>query len=195
MSVCPRIWTAALLAGVGLVACGEDDTTDEDRVTAAIERVATTADPANCTEVQTPRFVEQTVGDGKKGRAAVRQCRRNANRGVADRVEVSAIEIDGDRATAEAALTGGTFDGQTLILGLARHGDRWKLDEFADFAAFDRDKMIASYARDLRSEGGVPRRVAACVGRRLGELSDEQMQRLLLNSDPADIEKVFAPCE
>ncbi len=111
----------AALAALAFAGCGEDASDgDEAQITEAIERVATSGDLAVCTELQTQRFTEQVVGEGLSGEKAVKACEANAELGVADGAEVSAIEADGETATANVALTGSTFDSQTLELGLVR---------------------------------------------------------------------------
>jgi ABC-type glycerol-3-phosphate transport system substrate-binding protein len=90
---------AAVLAAFALAACGGDGggSEDEDQISAAIERAATSGDPAACTEVQTLRFTEQTSGEGETGQAAIQQCEQNAENTAGASVEVSDIEIDGDK--------------------------------------------------------------------------------------------------
>jgi hypothetical protein len=181
-----------VLAAVG---CGDDDGDgiDEVRIVEAIERAATSGDPKVCTEVQTQRFVEQTVGDGVTGAAAVRQCRKNARRGVAERVEVTNVKIDGTAATAHAAVTGSTFDGQTLVIALVKHAHRWKLDELKAFERFDRDALLASFAEEVRAEGATPPAVT-CLTRQLAGMSDPELQGFFLGSDPDAPPQAFAAC-
>ena len=132
---------AVVALPLGLVACGGDNgsSEDEDQITAAIERAATSGDPAACTEVQTAKFTQQTSGEpSQSAAAAVKSCQRDASDTAADKVEVTDIEVDGDSATAKAEATGSVFDGQTLDIALVKEGDQWKLDEFKGFEDFDR---------------------------------------------------------
>lgn len=186
---------AVIAAALALAACGGDGDGDAQAIGEAIERVATTADPAVCTEVQTQRFTEQVVGEGRTGSAAIAQCRSNAGMGVAEAVEVSGIQVDGTAATAKAAVRGSTFDGQTLVIALVEEDGAWKLDELVGFDDFDRSRMIASFTDELRSTGGLPPKVVGCVGEQLERLSGDQLEGYFVNSDQEAIARVFGPCE
>jgi hypothetical protein len=190
---------AASLAAFALGACGGDDnggsSEDEDQITAAIERAATSADPRACTEVQTLRFTEQTSGEGETGQAAIQQCEQNAENTAGDSVEVSDIEIDGDQATAKAAVTGSAFDGQTLDLGLVKEGGQWKLDEFRGLAELNREALIASFKEQLSSEEDLPAQAADCLAQQLQKASDQQLESFVTSSDDQAAEQIFGPCE
>src|SRR5262245_53805225 len=121
----------AVFAAFALAACGGGDdasSEDQDQITQAINAAAASGDPSACTQYQTQRFLEQT-NDGT-GEAAVKSCEQDAADSVADSVDVTDIEVDGDSATAKAAVTGSVFDGQTLDIALVKEGDVWKLDQF-----------------------------------------------------------------
>ncbi len=140
-----RLMVSALAAAalaLGPAGCGDDTgNEDEDQIVAVIERVATSGDPAVCTEAQTQRFTETAVGEGITGEQAIKSCEKNADHGVADSVVVTNVEVDGSSATANAAITGSTFNGQTLSLALVKDGNAWKIDEFSSFTVFDREAM------------------------------------------------------
>ena len=187
---------AALVAAFALAACGDDNdggSADEDQITAAIERAATSGDPAACTDAQTQKFVEQTSG-GASAAAAVKQCEADAADTPADDVEVSDIEVDGDTATANAAVTGSTFDGQTLDLALVKEGDRWKVDEFKGFAEFDREAMINAFRTELANEPGVTPAGVDCVVKQFQAAPDEEIEGSFTGSDPQAEERLFGPC-
>lgn len=60
-----------MLFAASLITCGggDDDTgREKQQITAAIGQVATSDDPAICTERQTQRFVEQVVGEASPAR-------------------------------------------------------------------------------------------------------------------------------
>jgi hypothetical protein len=186
---------AAVLAAFALAACGDDNggsSEDEDQITAAIDRAATSGEPAACTEVQTQRFLEQT-SDGT-GEAAVKSCEQDAEDTAADKVDVTDIEVDGDTATAKAAATGSIFDGQTLDLALVKEGDQWKLDEFKGFSEFNRDALIAATRQELSSDPSASAQAVDCVAGQLEKLSDGQLEGLYTGSDPNAEEQVFGPC-
>ncbi len=180
------------LASTALIACGGDDNEDEDQITEAIEQAATTQDPANCTEVQTENFTQQTEGvnDAEK---AVESCEESAtedDEAVAESVEVSEIEVDGDTATANVAFIGGFIDGQSLEIAFANEDDQWKLDELVEFTEFDRQAFVDTLVEGSEEEGADP----ACIERELEDVSDEQMQALFLENDESLFEEDLAPC-
>jgi hypothetical protein len=94
-----RVLIAASLAALALAlgACDGGDG-DEDRITEAIERSATTTVPADCNGLATQDFLEQTQFD--RGAAALQSCREDARNTTDDpeSVEVSGVGVDGDRA-------------------------------------------------------------------------------------------------
>jgi predicted small secreted protein len=188
---------AAVLAAFALAACGGADggSEDEDQISAAIERAATSGDPAACTEVQTLRFTEQTSGEGETGQAAIQQCEQNTENTGGDSVEVSDIEIDGNKATAKAAVTGRAFDGQTLDLALVKEGDQWKLNEFRGLADLNREALIASFKEQLSSEGDLPAQAADCLAQQLEKASDHQLESFVTSADDQAAEQIFGPCE
>lgn len=189
---------AAVLAVFALAACGGDDggsSEDEDQITAAIERAATSGDPKACTEVETPNFVQQTSGEpGQSPAEAIKSCEQDAAETPADKVDVSDIEVDGDTATAKAAVTGSFFDGQTLELGLVKEGSQWKLDDFKGFADFDRDAMISGIENSLSREEGASQQAVSCVSQQLEAQSDEDLEAVFLGNDPQAEDRIFEPC-
>ena len=69
-----------VLAALTLTACGGGGgSSDEGKITETIEKAATTSDPSNCTELETPAFVEQN--SEQKGKAAVKSCEEEAEAG------------------------------------------------------------------------------------------------------------------
>jgi hypothetical protein len=182
-----------MLATLALVACGgSGNSDDEDQISAAISRAATSGDPAACTEVQTQKFVEQT-SDGT-GAAAVKSCQKDAADTAADKVDVTDIEVDGDTATAKAKATCSGFDGQTLDIALVKQGDQWKLDEFKGFDDFNKDAMIASFRTQLASEPGTTPQAVNCVVQQFQVASDQDIEATFTGSDPQAEDRLFEPC-
>jgi hypothetical protein len=189
----------ALVASLGLAACGGDDdngggSADEDGITKAIEVSAASGDPTACTQYQTQNFVEQT-NDGT-GQAAIQSCEKDAADSVADAVDVSDIEVDGGNATAKAAVTGSIFDGQTLDIALVKEGDVWKLDRFTGFEEFDKAKIVAAFKEEFAKDPSVPPAAADCVAQQMENAPDETVQQLFTEQDTSQIEQqLFGPCE
>jgi len=177
-----------------LAACGDsnDNSADEDQITAAITRSATSGDPAACTEVQTVKFDQQT--NGGTGQAAVRSCQKSAEDTAADKVEVTDIEVDGDTATAKAKATGSIFDGQTLDVALVKEGDQWKLDEFKGFEDFNKDAMVSAFRTQLSNEPGSTPQAVNCVVQQFQAASPEDIESTFTGSDPQAENRLFEPC-
>jgi hypothetical protein len=182
---------AAVLASFALAACGGDNGEDEDQITAAIVAGATSGDPSACTEFQTLKFTEQTTSE--TGEAAVRQCEQDAADTPAEEIDVINIETDGDSATAEGAITGSFFDGQTIEVALVKEDDQWKLDKLSGFTEFDRDAFLAAFTDAIASEQGASPEALDCVTSQVEAQPDEQLQAFLLGTDPESEDRIFIP--
>jgi hypothetical protein len=188
---------AAVLAAFALTACGGDDggSEDEDQISAAIERAATSGDPAACTEVETVNFVQQTSGEpGDSAEEALQSCQQEAADTVAESVDVRDIEVDGDSATAKAAVTGSFFDGQTLDIALIKEGDQWKLDEFKGFEDFDRGAMADAIRQELSREEGASPQAVTCVGQQIENQPEDRVEAAFAGNDPNAEQQLFEPC-
>jgi hypothetical protein len=181
---------AAVLAVAALSACGssDDNSADDGAITAAIDEAATSGDPAACTEVQTQKFLEQTNG----GKNALKSCQKDAADTVADEVDVTNMEVDGDTATADAAVTGSVFDGQTLQIALVKDGDQWKLDEFTGFADFNREAFAKAFLAEIAKDPKTPAQVLTCLKQQVDQASDQELEDAFVQ--PNGGEKLFAPC-
>jgi hypothetical protein len=112
-----------LALSLGGATCGESE---EDRVREALDRSFIATDASVCTDLVTDEFVESLYGKGAAGRA---RCREDVASDRAQSVEVPTVEVDGDRATAAVEVTGGSADGQDLIVRLVKNGAQWQLNE------------------------------------------------------------------
>ena len=168
-----------VVCALAFVACGSDD--DAQRVTDVITEAATVDDPAHCTELLTPAFVEQS----ESGDDPVAACEQSEAEGgeAADSVEVSKVEVEGDSATAEVAITGGPSDGQTLALELVKDGDDWKLDWITSFVEFDRDAFLAAVAAEFAEDPNLAPGLADCTIDAFDALTDAEIEELLLSGD------------
>jgi hypothetical protein len=101
---------ALIVSALALVACGSGGGNDEAEIEEAIETSATASDPANCTKLETLGFSEQSSGES--GKAATEACEEEAKdpEGKAESVAVSEVEVDGSKASANAAITGGSLE-------------------------------------------------------------------------------------
>lgn len=190
--------SAAVLAVFGLAACGGDDdnggsSADQDQITQAINAAAASGDPSACTKYQTQNFLEQT--NGGTGQAAVKSCEQDAADSVADKVDVSDVEVNGNSATAKAAVTGSIFDGQTLDIALVKDGNQWKLDKFNGFEDFDKDKIVAGFKEQLSKDPSVPAGAADCVAQQMEKASDEDIEGFFTEENTQAEQELFKPCE
>jgi hypothetical protein len=184
------IFATMAMAPVALAACGSSgNSDDENQITDAITKAATSGDPAACTEVQTQRFTEQTSGGGGD---AVKSCEKDAADSASDSVEVSNIKVDGNTATAEAKLTGGFVDGQTVNVSLVKDGDQWKLDQLTGFADFNRDAFIKSALAEVTKDPSATAQVLACLKVQFDKASDESLEQILLSPNGGG--DIFGPC-
>ena len=183
---------AVVLAAAALTACGgsDDSSADEDDITAAIDKAATSGDPAACTDVQTANFNTQTAGGTAE--QALKDCEQDAANTAGDSVETTNIEVDGEAATADVAFTGGQLGGQTLDIALVKDGDQWKLDKLNGFVEFDQAALAASFVAQLEQAPDIPPATVACFKQQLESGAEDQVQALVL--DPSSGEDLFAPC-
>jgi hypothetical protein len=170
---------ALALATAALSACGSsnDNSADNDQITATITKSATSGDPAVCTELQTPAFNAQTNGGNGDPTKA---CEKQAADTAAKSVDVTNIKIDGDKATADVAATGSILNGQTIEVGLVKEGSQWKLDKVDSFTAFNRDAFIKGFEALITKDPKTPASVATCIQQQAQSATDEQLRAVIL---------------
>ena len=186
---------SALVLALALAACGgSGGSSDESQIEEAIETSATTADPTNCTKFETLNFAEQ--GSNTEGQKAVVECEKEAKNteSNAKSVTVSKVEVEGSKATANAAVTGGGFDGQTVEIALVKEGEQWKLDEITGFAKLDQAKVVAALAEQFEKSGEVEASIATCIEEGFEEASQPEIEELLLSGSPEPIEELAKEC-
>lgn len=182
-----------ILSALAFAACGSGGG-DEGEVEEVIETSATSNDPADCKKLNTQQFMEQTTQES--GKTAVKKCEEEAKEGEgAKSVSVSAVEVDGSDATAEAALSGGNLDGQTLEVALVKDGDQWKLDEVVEFTKFNQAKLVEVLEEGLSEPGSeIDPKFAACVIDAFKQGSQAEVEDLLFGGSSGTLEKVFEAC-
>jgi hypothetical protein len=184
---------ALLALAFGLVACGGSDESDEDKVIDVIETSVTGNDPANCKELLTQAFLEQT--ELEQGGQAVKSCEASAKdtSDDPDSVKVSEVEVDGAAASANVAFTGGGFDGQTISLALVEEDGDWKLDEMTGFAKFNQEKLANAFEEAFSEEDGNPQLVT-CFGETIRGLSKGQAEEIVIGGSSRPVEEVAEGC-
>ena len=184
----------ALLALVlGLAACGGGES-DEDKVVEVIETSATSSDPADCKELATQAFLEQT--ELEQGAAAVKSCEESAEDTSDDpeSVEVSEVEVDGSAATADVAFSGGSFDGQTLSVALVEEDGDWKMDEVTGFAEFDQERLAGSFEEAFERDNDVDPQLATCFAEVIRDLPKAEAEEIVIGGSPEPIVEIIEGC-
>jgi ABC-type glycerol-3-phosphate transport system substrate-binding protein len=185
-----------LLSALALAACGgSSDSGDEESIEAAIIRSATTADPANCTEVETQAFVEQSSDES--GAAAVKDCEEEAKDASnnAKTVKVTKVETDGSDATADAAITGGGFDGQVISIALVEEDGAWKLDELTGFAKLDTARLAEIFGEKLEETGELTPEQTSCIVEGIEAASQAEAEELTLSGSSQPLVELAEGCE
>lgn len=178
------IGSCLAMAAFGISACGDSES-DEEKIASVIEDSATLSDPADCEALNTIAFLEQS--EFEEGEEAVKSCEEDAEdtSGDPETVTVSEVKINGSSATAEAALVGGTFDGQTIEIGVVEEDGDWKVNQFESFVVFDREKLLAGFEQSIEeeSEGGEEDEVTSCILDEFEAASDEELEEAILSPD------------
>lgn len=184
-----------LVLALGLAACGGGGESDEDKVVETIETAATSTDPSACTEMVTLAFNEQTQSE--EGKAATKSCEEEAEEGSnnPDSVDVTEVEIDGSNATADAAFTGGGFDGQTLGIALVEEDGDWKLDQVTGFVEFDKAKLVAALAKGFEEGESIEPELASCIVQAFEAADEEEFEELILSGSSQGIVEIAEACE
>ncbi len=182
-----------ILSALSFAACGSSSG-DEGEIEEVIETSATTTNPADCKKLNTQEFMEQTTQES--GNAAVKECEEEAKKEEgAKSVSVSAVEVDGSDATAEAALSGGNLDGQTLEVALVKDGDQWKLNEVVEFTKFDQGKLVEGLEASLsEASSEVDPKFASCIIEAFKQGSQSEVEELLFGNSPKALEEVLEAC-
>lgn len=185
-----------LVLSLALAACGGGGESDEDKVVETIETSATSTDPADCKKFATQNFMEQT--ESEKGSKAVKSCEEEAEdtEGDPESVDVSKVEIDDSKATADVAFNGGNFDGQTLGVALVEEDADWKLDEVTGFTKFDQEKLVANFEKLFESgEEPLEPPVVTCMGEAFRELSQSEFEELLFGGSQQPVIEIAEGCQ
>lgn len=178
----PAIAVAVLVAALGLSACG-GGASDEDEIADAIETALVKTDPDSCAELMTRRYLEDSFATSAE--EGLESCEQNARAEESDNapVEVSGVEVDGAKATAEVGLNGGELAGQTVLFALVDE-DGWKLDEFVRFTEFDPEEVIPQMVKGFEGgETATEPRVVDCIHKELRRMSRPELEGMFLGED------------
>lgn len=184
---------------IALSACGGGSSSssgggDEAAIEEAIEISATSSDPSKCTEVQTEAFNE--VDTGVKGAKSLEACEEEVQEETepAESVNVSNISENGETATAEVEVEGGSLAGQSLELELAQEEGNWKLNEFLGFTNYDAAGLASFLEGKLSAEEGVDASLAKCVAEGVEAMSQEEAEAFVFEKSTDGIEEIATAC-
>jgi hypothetical protein len=182
-----------IFSALALAACGSSDN-DESQIEEAVETSATSTDPADCKELSTQEFMEQIAQT--EGAEAVKTCEKEASEETgAKSADVSNIEVDGSKATAEVALTGGSLDGQGVEVALVKQGDQWKLNEITRFTKFDQANVIETLEKGFNEPSSeVDKSLASCIVKSFEEAPRAEFEDALLSTSSDGFEEIAGDC-
>lgn len=178
-----------------LAACGGDGgDSDEDQITEVITTSVKTTDPADCTKLQTQRFVEQS--NYATGEDAVAQCEEDVKdtSNDPDSVEVTDISVDGDSATANVTFEGAALDGSTATVALVKDGDQWKLDELTDIPELNAEAFKSALAEQISTDESIPPQIGDCIASSVNQASDAQIKQAIVGGTEQDLVALFGDC-
>lgn len=181
------------LSAFALAACS-DDSGDVGEVEEVIKTAVTSTDPADCKKLATQQFMQQ--GSLERGTAAVENCEEDAeDEDGAKSVDVSKVEVDGESATAEAAVIGGDLDGQVVKVELVKDSDGWKMNEVVEFTDFDHAKLIEALEVGLSEHSSeIDPQLGSCLIRAFEQGTQAEAEELLFGVSPKFFEEVLEAC-
>jgi hypothetical protein len=183
-----------LLLTLVLAACGggggsDSGGSDEGQIVETVEQSLAEPSPADCKELETQAFVEQTTH--LSGSAAIKACEEDSDEATAESVDVAKVDVNGSDATAEVAFSGGDFSEQSLQLALVKDGDQWKLDKIVGFANLQKAALIKAIEGQL---SGVNPKAASCIVDGLEGFSDATFEALLLEGESQPLTELAESC-
>jgi len=158
----------ALLGG-----CGGSEEDAPEQVAQTLRTALTTSDAAVlCGQALSVGLVAR--GYGSSERCVAVETGSAGSRQPPQAVDVSGVEVDGDRADASVAVRGGSQDGVRGGLSLVKQDGGWRVDDLS--TEFLRSSLDAG----LSSGGSLEDTLVACVGKSVVGLEDEALRSLAL---------------
>jgi hypothetical protein len=182
-----------LLLALGFAACGGGES-DEDKVTGTIETAFVKTNPADCQELMTQGYLEQTFRT--QGPSALEACEQNARAEESDNppVEVTKVSVEGSKASADVGSEGG-LSGQTFTVALVEEDGDWKLDEIVRIAKLDRGAFLREERKGLESGEDRPDpEVAACIVKAFRQMSKPELEKILFGGSAQAEVEIYERC-
>jgi hypothetical protein len=196
-----RLIFALFVCAFALSSCGGGEAGGGPEAEAAIEKAVVafvaSEDPADCGRFSTPRALKQMAKTNYD--LALATCEAltlNPLVEGAEKVDVSAIEVEGSSATAVAAVTGSIVGGQTIRFALVEDDDRWKVDEVLGFIDLDEEKLATEWGRLQMLLAVTPQETEAaiCVMNRLLKMSEADLEKMYLGENPDPVIELNQSC-
>jgi hypothetical protein len=190
-----------LIAALALSACGGGGSSssggdDEGAIVTAIEKSATANDPAKCTEFQTLAFNEQEKATSGKEATEICEEEAEGQSSPAKSVEVSNVNVEGEKATAEATIGGSALNDQTVELELVEEGGNWKLNQFLQFTKFSAKALGESFEKEFdAAEQEVSPARAKCIAEGIGKLTQKEAEAVAFEGNIEIIEAIAGNCQ
>jgi len=191
---------ALIAAALALTACGGGGSStsggdDEAAIVETIEKSATTSAPSKCTEFQTQAFNEQEKATS--GKEATEICEEEAKEqeSPAKSVDVSNVKVEGETATAEAAIGGSALNGQTVELELVKEDGDWKVNQFLQFTKYSAKTLGESFEKEFTATEEVGVGLAKCISEGIGKLSQKEAEAVAFEGDLEVIESMVGDCQ
>jgi hypothetical protein len=191
---------AALSAALILGACGSGggsssgSDNDPSQVESVIKQAVTSTDPADCTRLETQAYMSQIhFTSGPQALKACQQAAPDAS-SLPDSIDVTNVQVNGDRATADVVFHGGGFDGSTVSMALVKDGDQWKLDKITDIPHFDLAAFTREFTQRLHRDQGSPSQALDCITTQLNQAGPDNVKQALISGDSSRLLALVGPC-
>jgi hypothetical protein len=168
-----------MLPALLLAACGDDEggsggggSADEKAITKVLQDGLTSKDPkVTCSGSLSTDFMQRVYGGEDK---CVSVETENAKEDKpAESVEVSDIEVNGDKATATVEIKGGDNDGSKGPIDLVKQGEDWRVNDLSvEFLRSQLETAVAGGDEDLSED------TLNCVKDKLKGLDDAELKKV-----------------
>jgi len=183
----------ALALALSLPACGGDK--DENVIRDGLEKALTSTSPSACSSGYTQAFLDQgTYGSSTVAASFRRFCRSNIKELAAKEVNVSDVRVDASTAEADFSASGGQYAFKEATVTLRKSGGEWRMERLKSLAlerpAYDKQQERLA----ILQEDGLSKKEAACYRQRIERVSDEQLSKAIISSDPSYLADPLLVC-
>jgi hypothetical protein len=166
------------LSALLLAACGDDDGgsggggKEDDAITKVLQDGLTSKDPkVVCGGSLSTDFMQRVYG-GEDKCVSVETENLKEDDDQADSVDVSDIEVDGEKATATVAIKGGSNDGSKGPIDLVKQGESWRVNDLSVELLRSQLETAVTEDEELSKE------TLDCVKEKLLDLDDAELKKV-----------------